>query len=310
MTLGLLKNWLMQGAMPTLPLLLLALISAVSPVPVWAQATGNQAGLVVVYGDGRVTTLCVAFSEPEISGADLVSRSGLSLVSSAGPLGLTICSLDGEGCPSTDCFCECHSTPCVYWNYYHGNPDGSWTYANTGAAFRKITNGDVDAWLWGESSKLPASVTFDDICDQASLGQAEPVALSPPDQETPVPTGTPVLTETAPPTQTPPGAVVIATSTSSPTPEATASAVVKTATSATATPTASPAPHAQASSGDESAVNEEPGLPSAEPTQSDETAPPDDLIQARKGQIVSFVAVLSIVGGVYALLSRRSALRG
>ena len=309
MTLGLLKRWLMQGARLALPLLPLALISAISPPAARAQATGNQAGLVVVHGDGRVTTRCVAFFEPQISGADLVFRSGLSLVLEAGPLGVTVCSLNGEGCPSTDCFCECHGTPCVYWNYYHGNPDGSWTYANIGAASRQITNGDVDAWLWGESSKLPPSLTLVAICGQASLGQVEPVAVSPPAQETAVPTASPepAQTDLPAPTATPPGAEATATATSSPTPAATA--VVKTSApvpTATASPTStpSPAPAAQASSDDASVVNDVP-MPVAGPTQSDKPAPSDNL-EARQGQMVAFVAVLGIVGGAFALLSRRS----
>lgn len=321
MTSGLLKSGLMQGTRLALVLLLLALISTISatsamslisPAPARAQTSGNQAGLVVVHGDGRVVTRCVAFSGPQISGADLVFRSGLSLVSSAGPLGLTVCSLNGEGCPSTDCFCECHGTPCVYWNYHHGNRDGLWTYANIGAASRQITNGDVDAWLWGESSQLPPSVAFDEICGQASLGPAEPVALTPPVQQTPVVTASPeVVQTTAPaPTETPAGAEVTATPTSSPTPEATAIAVVTTSTPAptamaSPTPTLSPVPKALDSSGDGSIVSDVPAS-LAEPARLDVPKTSDSLVQGRRSQIVAFVAVLSIVGGASALLSRRS----
>ena len=307
MTLGLFKRRLTQGARLALPLLLLALISA--PAPARAQTVGNQAGLVVVHGDGRVTTRCVVFSEQQISGSDLLSRSGMSLVVEAGPLGLTVCSLNGEGCPSTDCFCECHGTPCVYWNYYYGNPDGSWTYAYVGAVSRQITNGDVDAWLWGESSKLPPSLTFDAICDQASLGQAEPVAVSPPAQETAVPTATlePAQPDPPTPTETPLGAEVTATATPSPTPAATAavstSTLVPTAT-ASSTSTPSPIPEIQISSNDGSFVNDLP-MPAAESTQGDAPTPSDGLVQGRPGQIVAFAAVLGIVGGAFALLSRR-----
>jgi len=308
-TLDLFKKWLMQGTRLALPLLLLSLISAISaitPAPARAQATGNQAGLVVVYGDGRMITRCMAFFEPQISGADLLSRSGLSIVVEAGPLGLTVCSLNGEGCPSTDCFCECHGTPCVYWNYYYGNPDGSWTYAYVGAASRQITNGDVDAWLWGESSTLPPSLTFDAICDQAPLGQAEPTAVSPPAQETVASTVSP---EPPAPTETPPGAEVMATATSSPTPAAAAIAVVKTSSpvptaTASPTPTPSPVPEAQASSGDGSVEDEE-SAPAVEPTQMEQPTPSDSFVQGRSGQIVAFIAMLTIVGGAFALFSRR-----
>ena len=311
MTLDLFEKWVTQGTRLALPLLLLSLItaiSAISPAPARAQTVGNQAGLVVVHGDGRVTTRCVAFPEPQISGADLLSRSGLSLVVEAGPLGLTVCSLNGEGCPSTDCFCECHGTPCVYWNYYYGNPDGSWTYAYAGAVSRQITHGDVDAWLWGESSKLPPSLTFNTICAPASSGQAEPVAVSPPVQETPVPTATPEPAPTDPPTLTEtPIPEVTAIATLSSTPAATTalktSTPVPTAT-ASSTPTPSPTPEVQTISDEGSAVHDMP-MPAAEPTQLDEPTLPAGLVQGRPGQIAAFVAVLSIVVGAFALFSRR-----
>ncbi|RLC66222.1 MAG: hypothetical protein DRI48_05180, partial [Chloroflexi bacterium] len=40
----------------------------------------NRVGLVVRFGDGSLVTRCVEFSEPEISGYDVLTRSGLNVV--------------------------------------------------------------------------------------------------------------------------------------------------------------------------------------------------------------------------------------
>ena len=53
----------------------------------WAQGKGlptiaqgaQRAGVVVVHGDGRVATGCVAFDEPQLTGLELLRRSGLDL---------------------------------------------------------------------------------------------------------------------------------------------------------------------------------------------------------------------------------------
>ena len=114
-------RWIGRGAKLALPLLLLFVVLH---TPARAQEGGNQAGLVVVHGDGRVVTRCVRFDEPQISGLTLLQRSGLTFAAEAGPMGATVCSLNGEGCPTSDCWCECHGTPCAYWIYFQGNPDG------------------------------------------------------------------------------------------------------------------------------------------------------------------------------------------
>ncbi|MBN1247069.1 MAG: hypothetical protein JXC32_05385 [Anaerolineae bacterium] len=297
-----------------LPLLLLLL--ALSS-PAQAQKAGQRAGLVVVHGDGRVVTRCVAFDEPEISGSTLLARSGLSVVSSAGPLGQTICSLNGEGCPASACFCECTGTPCIYWVYYHQQPDGAWSYANIGAARRTVTHGDVDAWVWGEVSQLPPAVSFDAICGATAPATA-PMATQEP--ATPAATGTPVPSPepastrvplptavetvapspTLPPTPTVTGTPApVAPVTPSPTPAASVPAMAvpvtpgpENATSdRTATPTAtsSPGPSAAAIPEGEEAA------PSA--------APPSGGGQT---QVVTFVIVLGTVAAAFFLLSRRS----
>src|SRR5712691_2296606 len=73
-----------------------------------AQANANRAGLVVQYNDGRVVTRCVTFTEPEISGYDLLRRASLPLIADTSGGG-SICKIGNTGCnfPAQQCFCDC-----------------------------------------------------------------------------------------------------------------------------------------------------------------------------------------------------------
>lgn len=182
--------------------------------PALAQSGDNRAGLVIVHGDGRVLTRCVAFSETQITGLDLLQRSGLPFVSASGPLGVTVCALNGEGCPASDCFCMCKGTPCAYWTYFLGTPEGGWVYANMGASMRQVRDGDVDAWVWGDGQQRPASVSFEAIC-----GGVVPTTVTTGGQVTPEPTVEPSLTPTPIFSPTPtPTASIVASPTAGPTP--------------------------------------------------------------------------------------------
>jgi len=198
---SLVRGW----ALLALPLFLIGL--AVSPAV--AQVRDNQAGLVVVHSDGRVLTRCVSFSEEQITGLTLLQRSGLSFASASGPLGNTVCALDGEGCPASDCFCECKGTPCVYWAYFLGSPEGGWVYANVGASMRQVHDGDVDAWVWGDGRQLPPPMSFEAICGGASPAPVnaqvtpEPTVTKPSPTSMPTPTYSPTPTPTRPPVPTP-----------------------------------------------------------------------------------------------------------
>ena len=134
----------------------------------------NQAGLVVVFGDGRVERQCVAFAEDTITGYDLLQRSGLPLSVEAGAIGPTVCSIDKEGCsfPAESCFCRCQSSPCIYWSYWRLETEGSWRYQSLGAGNTKVRNGDVEGWRWAagtpQDAEEPPAVSFADICGDPS----------------------------------------------------------------------------------------------------------------------------------------------
>ncbi len=284
--------------------LLLSLLLLVSSAPVRAQEGGNQAGLVVVHGDGRVVTRCVRFDEPQISGLTLLQRSGIAFSADTGPMGSTICSLDNEGCPPSDCWCQCKGTPCAYWIYFQRNPDGSWAYANIGAALRQVFPGDVDGWMWGDTTSVPPVVSFEAIC--GSPGPADP---NPAD-----PTATPTVLSTAPvtvaPTVTPTaGAIASPTATPSPddatpipqpsrTPAATRTRIPATSTAVPLTTPVEPSATATA------------GIPMT-PTNPAPTEVPGTLAAAsdveepsKPSGYLAFVAVLGAIG-VLSLLLRR-----
>ena len=113
-----------------------------------AQAP-NQVGLVVQFGDGALVTRCIEFSEPGINGYDLLLRSGLSIAVSGDPTaGTALCNIEGEGCPASDCFCECKGSTCIYWSYWH-LVDGAWQYSSLGASGHMAAPGSVEGWRGG-----------------------------------------------------------------------------------------------------------------------------------------------------------------
>jgi hypothetical protein len=119
----------------------------------------NQAGLVVTFADGSSLLRCVTFTGESTSGYDLISASDLKLGTAIDPaMGPGICSIEEQGCPSSNCFCKMPE----YWSYWHLQ-DGAWAYSAVGAGSYEVKAGQVDGWGWGDS-QLPANISFDQIC--------------------------------------------------------------------------------------------------------------------------------------------------
>lgn len=198
---------------------LLVLLGALwtSPGGMWAQ-TGNQAALVVRFSDERTETACVDFSEPEITGFDLIQRSGLNIAVDVQGLGALVCSIEDTGCPANDCLCQCRGGgECIYWSYWHRQPDG-WQYSQAGSTSYLIQPGAVDGWSWGPGAAnqaiAPPELSFADVC----LAPAT---------DTPTPSPSPSVTNTA--------VVIVVTQAATNT---RSSVAVNTAAPATATPSA------------------------------------------------------------------------
>jgi hypothetical protein len=169
----------------------------------------NRAGLLVRFGDGTVITRCVEFGEAEISGYDLLQRSGLAVVAAFDSgAGAAICKIEHEGCPASDCFC---ASPPDFWSYWL-MASGQWQFAPLGSSSRTVRNGDIDAWSWGPGTAAggtePPMMSFDQICAPPATDTPLPPTETPTVQPSPTPlppTATPIPPSPTPalPTPTP-----------------------------------------------------------------------------------------------------------
>jgi len=158
-------------------LLVVLAVPLLVSVPGQAQSP-NHAGLVIHFPDGRVETACIGFVEDEITGLDLLNRSGLpvTLDYSSG-LGAKVCRIAGTGCdfPGENCWCQCQGSPCIYWNYWQLR-DGQWVYSPLGASDRRLGDGDVDGWVWGDGQEPPPLLSVDEICQVEGGSFVSPLA--------------------------------------------------------------------------------------------------------------------------------------
>lgn len=150
--------------------------------PVLAQDL-SVAGLIVDYGDGRVSYAVVPFEEDEINGLDLLNRSGLDVVSVGfGGLGDAVCQVSDTGCSVDDCrtrMCQTSDRESPFWQFSKLE-DEEWLMMATGASGAKVTDGDIYAWSWtGTPPDLPV-ITLDALAERAGgdpLAQEEPRAF-------------------------------------------------------------------------------------------------------------------------------------
>jgi hypothetical protein len=147
-------------------------------LPTAASADLNVAGLVVDYGDGRMSYAWVPFAEDEISGMELLRRSGLDIVTVGfGGLGDGVCQIETTGCPVSECrqrLCQTSDPESPFWQYVQQTEPGVWTPYALGANASKVRDGDIEGWTWsGTSPQLPA-LSVDDIAARAG---GDPAAL-------------------------------------------------------------------------------------------------------------------------------------
>ncbi len=150
----------------------LVVVVAASLQPTVGARDPNRAGIVVRSGDDDVRKMCVAFDTDEISGIDLLERSGVDLGADRGSIGTAICNIDGKGCGTDDCFCRYPT----FWGYWVRAGD-DWRFSDVGAADRKVRDGTLDAWSWGRDGKpKPPDLSFDDVCSAAAPVSTNPNA--------------------------------------------------------------------------------------------------------------------------------------
>src|SRR5207302_4858894 len=155
-----------------------------------AHAAIHHAALVIQHASGSVITRCVAFAEDQITGLQLVERSGVQYDAQGfGSMGSAMCQLDRE--PSTvppGCF---GSGP--YWQYFHRR-GGSWQTSALGASSSWLHDSDMDGWRYAVGkNQAPGVVAFASVCGAPApppSASATHIAVAP-NQATPVPVATP-----------------------------------------------------------------------------------------------------------------------
>ena len=120
------------------------------PLPTRAAPAGpNQAFLAVQFNPHDRLVRSISFSG-SITGLDALLQSGLKVETKEYSWGKAVCSIEGVGCPATDCFCG----GSTFWNYEYW--DGNqWQSHSTGASDYTVQNGDVEGWRWGEWTGTP-----------------------------------------------------------------------------------------------------------------------------------------------------------
>lgn len=124
-------------------------------------ATGD---VVVQFDDNSSVIRAITFTPP-ISGMTALTLSGLDVEIAHFSWGAAVCSIQGVGCPATDCFCNSTS----YWGYSYW--DGSaWQPWPVGAGDSVITQtGAIEGWRWGAFGDPMTPVT-QTLSAQAGLG--------------------------------------------------------------------------------------------------------------------------------------------
>jgi energy-coupling factor transport system substrate-specific component len=179
---------------------------------VQAQAPEDaRAGIVIDFGDGAVHTACVDLgADGQATGEEVLTAAGFDVLIEYSAQGGAVCKIGAQGCnfPDQSCWCECISSPCVYWAYNHLQ-DGQWLYSTLGASSYMVHAGDVDGWAWGAGTiaqgAQPPVVTFDQICVPPTATPAPTPTTTPTTAATawvPWPTSTPTPTDAATPTPT------------------------------------------------------------------------------------------------------------
>ena len=128
----------------------------------------NRVDVVVDLGNGNVLTRRVTFTEPTLNGLQVLQRSGLNLEVVTYSFGAAVCSIEGVGCPATNCFCN----PDKFWGYLYWE-DG-WQGYPTGPSGSTVANGGIEGWAWGAFGDTPPPITPEILSAGAALQWMRP----------------------------------------------------------------------------------------------------------------------------------------
>lgn len=148
--------------------------------PTIAQDQAIRVGVVITSKGGQTSTYCVTLAPDKHTGFDALEATRADLSVERGALGVAVCGIQNVGCsvPADSCFCQCQGKQCNYWSYHYQDADKQWRYSGLGAADRKLKTGDIEGWLWSESSNMTPvgtlpPLSFDAICNAANSNSLE-----------------------------------------------------------------------------------------------------------------------------------------
>ncbi len=152
------KRWLLLAAPATLALaFLIALLMSVSTTTIQAApATPSSAHVVVQFANGDTAVRPITWTGT-ISRVAALKSAGFEVKHS----GDTVCSIDGEGCPSADCFCSANRWAQGQW--------ANTAWDTTAWPPPPVSNDDVIAFRngakadysdWGLTGQLPAAPVY------------------------------------------------------------------------------------------------------------------------------------------------------
>jgi hypothetical protein len=124
-------------------LLALTILALVPVSTVNGQGTGTVAQLVE-FPSGELMPFCRDLETPT-DNVTALEATGLDLAIKDYGYGLTVCAIEGLGCPEENCFCECPLPECTQWTFFRWNTaQGAWETTDD----TTVQAGDVVAWLW------------------------------------------------------------------------------------------------------------------------------------------------------------------
>jgi hypothetical protein len=171
-----------------------ALVSARQVAASVAAPSPHRAVVVIDDGVSR-RAHCIRF-QGEISGIEALDATREPTVKAGfGGMGAAVCSIGGTGCSASQCL-TCQAPK--YWRYYRAE-DGATSFrpSGGGASTAVVGDGDVDAWIWGNSAAAGAVPTVDSVCGARPTTTTSPPAPPPPGPDRPGPDA-PVPTAPAP----------------------------------------------------------------------------------------------------------------
>lgn len=124
-------------------LILVALVLALTATAAFAQSGATkQVGLVVTFADGSTQTDVVTVPI-SATAVDALNASKLTVITSEGAFGTSLCKINDTGCPADNCFCD----PTKFWAYYHLT-GSAWASAMEGVGTYIPANGAVEGFAW------------------------------------------------------------------------------------------------------------------------------------------------------------------